>query len=144
VNRVRPLTTSNWLNANASTGWSTPVDTIKINGMTLDMAGYYATFDPGFDEMYLPRTIAERVFTNINAQQRQGDDVRWYLGCNSNITMSITLSGTEYALDPATLLTSRWSYGVCSSNIVSWQSDSVPGGRNEIRLGAAFLSGVYA
>jgi len=58
--------------------------------------------------------------------------------------MTVTISGVEYAVDPGALVTSRWSRGVCSANIVAWQDASHPGGEKEIRLGASFLAGVYA
>lgn len=57
------------------------------------------------------------------------------------MTMSVTIKGVEYAVDTASLSSTRWSRGSCSSNFVSWHSETT---RKEIRLGAAFLSGVYA
>jgi len=50
---------------------------MRINGMQINLEGYHATFDPSFDEIYVPRDVAERIFKNINLQTRIGNENRW-------------------------------------------------------------------
>ncbi|WVW82514.1 hypothetical protein I302_104525 [Kwoniella bestiolae CBS 10118] len=137
----------NWLDANPSLGgsWAFDVDRFRIGGEVIGLENHYGTVDPGFDSIYVPTNIAERVFAKVNGAVRDGrDTTRWNVPCDASIDLKITISGTQYAIDPTSLVRNRDVAGrTCWSSIVAWQNGSVPEARGEVRLGTPFMSGVY-
>jgi hypothetical protein len=59
--------------------------------------------------------------------------------------MSISISGTTYAVASSQLVQSRDTAGVsCWSSIVAWSNGSTPEKLGEVRLGTPFMAGVYS
>jgi hypothetical protein len=65
--------------------------------------------------------------------------------CDSTISMTVSLSGTSYAVASSQLVQQRNEGGQsCWSSIVAWSNGSVPEQLGEVRLGTPFMSGVYS
>ncbi|OCF74007.1 hypothetical protein I204_05857 [Kwoniella mangroviensis CBS 8886] len=137
----------NWLDANSSVGgsWGFDVDRFRIGGEVIDLENHYGTVDPAFDSIFVPTNIAERIFAKVNGAVRDGrDTTRWNVPCDASIDLKISISGTQYAIDPTSLVRNRDVAGrTCWSSIVAWQNGSVPEGKGEVKLGTPFMSGVY-
>ncbi|WWC86447.1 uncharacterized protein L201_001324 [Kwoniella dendrophila CBS 6074] len=137
----------NWITTNTSVGgsWGFAVERFEHGGDVIDLEHHFGTIDPGFDSIYVPTNIAERVFSKVNGAQRDNvDTTRWNVPCDAHLDLRITISGTSYAIDPTSLVRNRDRAGrTCWSSIVAWQNGSVPEQNGEIRLGTPFMSGVY-
>ncbi|WWC66206.1 uncharacterized protein I206_100107 [Kwoniella pini CBS 10737] len=138
----------NWLDVDLTMGgsWAFGVDRLRIEGEIIGLDNHFGTIDPGFDSIYLPTAIAERIFAKVTGAERDlVDTTRWNLPCDASIDLKIIISGTQYAIDPTALVRNRDAAGrTCWSSIVAWQNGSVPETNGEVRLGTPFMSGVYA
>ncbi|KAL1412493.1 hypothetical protein Q8F55_000238 [Vanrija albida] len=132
----------NWLPVNLTSGWSFITESVALGAVTVPGAGYLATVDPGIDAIVMPAKLAAQLFAGIEGASRASDSTRWNIPCNATLSLSVKVAGTAYKVDPRGLVTRRGAQ--CSANIVSWHSGSIPDLAGEIRLGAAFLSGVYS
>ncbi|KAK4685789.1 hypothetical protein P7C73_g4350, partial [Tremellales sp. Uapishka_1] len=138
----------NWLNVNTTVGgsWGIGLDRMQVAGKVIDVDLLYGTLDPGFDDIYVPTNVAESFFASVPGSSRDlVDTTRWNLPCDTNISMSITISSTEYRLDSSQLVVARDKAGqTCWSTVTAWQNGSLPESLGEIRLGTPFMSGVYS
>nr|XP_018267356.1 uncharacterized protein I303_01342 [Kwoniella dejecticola CBS 10117]OBR89514.1 hypothetical protein I303_01342 [Kwoniella dejecticola CBS 10117] len=138
----------NWLDVDVTMGgsWAFGVDRLRHDGEVIGLENHFGTIDPGFDSIYLPTAIAEQIFARVNGAERDlVDTTRWNVPCDTSIDLKITISGTQYAIDPTALVRNRDAAGrTCWSSIVAWQNGSVPETNGEVRLGTPFMSGVYA
>jgi hypothetical protein len=62
--------------------------------------------------------------------------------CNTSAGVEVWLGGAAYALATAALIVPD-RYGRCWGALHAWANGSAPETAGEIRLGAAFISGVY-
>lgn len=115
-----------------------------------------ASFDPGYDGIFLPSRIAERLFSGITGATRDTTDSRrWVrvahytantqtIPCNYIQSLSITIRGSTYNTSPTQLVEERDATSSrCWSQIQTWANGSVPDVAGEVRLGTSFLSGIY-
>ncbi|WRT64341.1 uncharacterized protein IL334_001273 [Kwoniella shivajii] len=137
----------NWLSVNSSLGgsWGFDVDRLRIGGEVIDLETHFGTVDPGFDSIFVPTNIAEKIFSKVNGATRDAvDTTRWNVPCDASIDLKITISGTQYAVDPTALIQNRDVAGrTCWSSIIAWQNGSIPEQNGEVRLGTPFMSGIY-
>ncbi|KAL7419284.1 hypothetical protein Q5752_006121 [Cryptotrichosporon argae] len=137
----------NWLKVNTSVGggWGIGMDSLRIGSTVVNAAAYYGTLDPGFDPIYLPTVAAEEIYAHVSGAERDAaDTTRWNLPCDTAISLTVSISGTSYAVNSATLVAARDIAGrTCWGNIVAWENGSVPESLGEVRLGTAFMNGVY-
>ncbi|KAE8542919.1 hypothetical protein D1P53_000982 [Cryptococcus gattii VGV] len=138
----------NWLKANTSVAgsWGFHLDSMKVFDEIIDLDNYYGSIDPGFDEIYVPTSVAEELFAKVSGAQRDTKDTtRWNLPCGSNISMTLTISGVAYAFASSQLVQARDMAGrTCWGSVVAWKNNSLAEQKGEIRLGTPFMSNVYS
>ncbi|EAL17393.1 hypothetical protein CNBM1980 [Cryptococcus deneoformans B-3501A] len=138
----------NWLDANTSVAgsWGFGLDSMRVSDEVINLDSYYGSIDPGFDEIYVPTSVAEKFFAKISGAQRDTiDTTRRNLPCGTNISMTLIISGAAYAVASSQLVQARDVAGrTCWGSVVAWQNNSLAEQKGEIRLGTPFMSNIYS
>ncbi|WVN89123.1 uncharacterized protein L203_104339 [Cryptococcus depauperatus CBS 7841] len=138
----------NWMSTNRSIGgsWGFEMDRMRVSDEVIDLEHLYGTIDPAFDAIYVPTAVAEKFFSKVSGAERDlVDTTRWNLPCDTNITSTISISGSSYAISSSELVQKRDLAGrSCWGSVVAWQNGSAPELRGEVRLGTPFMSNIYA
>ncbi|ODN90212.1 hypothetical protein L198_06230 [Cryptococcus wingfieldii CBS 7118] len=140
----------NWIEANRSVAgsWGFGLDRMRVEDEVIDLSGdYYASIDPAFDAIYLPTSLAEQFFSKVpDASRDSSDRTRWNIPCDTNISLTLTISDTTYGIASSQLVQTRGAATgrSCWSSVVAWGNGSVPETIGEVRLGTPFMSNVYS
>lgn len=136
----------NWVDADPYNGWRFGIDNVKLGTVGVSTSSNFATIDPGYDPIYVPLTMAEELFAGVTDAARDVTYTdRWNVPCDAELNLVVRIGGQDYNVNSTTLVAQRDRSGrTCWANIVSWDAGSVPEQTGEIRLGAAFISSLYA
>ncbi|ORY29360.1 aspartic peptidase domain-containing protein [Naematelia encephala] len=138
----------NWLNVNNTVAgsWGLPVDRIRVGGRVVDTSSLYGSLDPSYDGIWVPNAVAESLWSSVSGAVRDlVDATRWNIPCNINISMSVTIAGHEYQVSSSALVQARDTAGnTCWGNLIAWNNGTLPDTLGEVRLGTAFMSGIYS
>ncbi|BEI95270.1 hypothetical protein CcaverHIS631_0102190 [Cutaneotrichosporon cavernicola] len=134
----------NWLPTSAST-WAIPIDGFQVGSTKINAnKSSTAVLDPGLDGIFVPLAFAEALYAPLGGVRDRVYTERWNLPCNTTADVHVRLGGVSYALAINQLVVPRDRLGrTCWGSVVSWSNASIPETNGDIRLGKAFISGIY-
>ncbi|GMK56760.1 hypothetical protein CspeluHIS016_0306000 [Cutaneotrichosporon spelunceum] len=134
----------NWL-ATSESNWAVGTDGFRVGPIEINVKkSSTAVLDPGLDDIFVPSAVAESFYESLGGERDKVYTERWNLPCDLSTDVRVRLSGVSYNLATSSLVVPRDKLGrTCWGSVVAWSNGSVPETEGEIRLGAAFISGVY-